>query len=71
MLSLFYGAGHVNYAWDGLHYLWHMQSLPASALIYFLKGENMVQSQNRSIFQNIDRYGYGYAWDFASFFYQV
>lgn len=42
MLPLSYAVGHVNYAWDGLYYIWSMQSLPVSVSSYFLKEKHMI-----------------------------
>ena len=39
MVSLFYAAGHHNYARDGLYYLKSMQNLPEKDRNHFLRGD--------------------------------
>ena len=43
MLPLFYAAGHMNYARDGLLYLNDMKNMPKTVLDHFMKGEHTVQ----------------------------
>ena len=45
MVSLFYAAGHHNYARDGLYYLKSMQNLPEKDRNHFLRGERTVQDK--------------------------
>ena len=43
MLPLFYAAGHVNYARDGMYYLKCMKALPEDVRYHFGKGGHTMQ----------------------------